>query len=45
MKKQVAFRLDEKEIDKLKIYVITKKTTIQKLLEDFIQKILKENEK
>ena len=40
MKKIIGFRLDEEVSNELKIYAINNKTTIQKLLEDYVFQIL-----
>jgi hypothetical protein len=40
MKKIIGFRLDEEVSNKLKIYAINNKTTIQKLLEDYVNQLL-----
>ncbi|KKQ05055.1 MAG: hypothetical protein US15_C0036G0002 [Candidatus Moranbacteria bacterium GW2011_GWF1_36_4] len=44
MKKIIGFRLDEEVSDKLKIYAIENKTTVQKLLEDYVFKILNQSD-
>jgi len=41
-RKLIGFRLEQDTSDRLKIYVIENKTTVQKLLEDYIENILKE---
>jgi len=42
MKKVIGFRLEEEISDQLKIYALNNKTTVQKLLEDYVLKILKD---
>lgn len=44
MKKVIGFRLEEEVIDQLKIYAINSKTTVQKLLEEYVLKILKQSD-
>ena len=44
MKKIIGFRLDEEVSEQLKIYAIQNKTTIQKLLEDYVLKLLTQSD-
>ena len=40
-KKMVGFRLEEENVNRLKIYAIEGHTTVQKILEDYILDLLK----
>ena len=39
-KKQVIFRLDEEVYQQLQIYAINNKTSVQKIMEEYVYKIL-----
>ena len=41
MKKQIAIRIEETEIKKLKIYAIENNTTIQQIIEDYLMTLTK----
>lgn len=45
MKKQIAIRLEEEDIRKIKIYAIQNQTTLQALAEEYLLKLIKEEER
>lgn len=43
-KKQIIFRLEEEVYKQLQIYAIEKETSVQKLIEDYVMKLLESGE-